>query len=287
MSTGPDRSSSDTSRISPTAHYTSYVWYRNGLSHESLETALGRVLYRLLALPNLAYSVMFRQPNLEHMLLARHRVIDHLLERAIESGTVGQVIEVAAGYSPRGFRFARRYPDLIYVEGDLPAQAAAKRELLARAGLLRDNHHVTAINALVDSGDDSLDAVAGVLLDPKRGVAIITEGLLGYFSREDVEQMWGRFARCLSRFPGGIYLSDLNFELDVNRRYGPRLFRVVLQLFARGRVHLHYREPNDADAALHASGFNTARLYLPTEFADIKIPARDREHVVRIIDAAR
>jgi O-methyltransferase involved in polyketide biosynthesis len=252
-----------------------------------LVTPLGGLLHRLLALPNLAYSVISRQPNVDDMLLARHRVIDHLLERAIESGTVGQVVEVAAGYSPRGFRFARRYPDLIYVEGDLPATAAAKRELLARAGLGRENHHITAINALVDSGDASLDAVADKLLDPKRGVAIITEGLLGYFSREDVERMWGRFSRCLSRFPAGIYLSDLNFELDVNRRFGARLFRFVLQLFARGRVHLHYREPNDADAALHASGFNSARLYLPAEFEDIEIPARDREHVVRIIDAAR
>ena len=61
----------------------------------------------------------------------------------------------------------------------------------------------------------------------------------------------------------------------------------MLQLFARGRVHLHYREPNEAEAALHASGFTTARLYLPTEFADIEIPARDREHVVRVIEAAR
>ena len=36
-------SSSET--ISPTAHYTGYVWARNGLSHPSLETAQGRLLF--------------------------------------------------------------------------------------------------------------------------------------------------------------------------------------------------------------------------------------------------
>ncbi len=34
-------SSSDA--ISPTAHYTGYVWARNGLSHPELETLEGRV----------------------------------------------------------------------------------------------------------------------------------------------------------------------------------------------------------------------------------------------------
>jgi O-methyltransferase involved in polyketide biosynthesis len=278
-------SNDDPSRISPTAHYTSYVWYRNGLSHECLITPFGRSLYRLLALPNLAYSAIFRQANLEHMLLARHRAIDHLLERAIESGAVSQVIEVAAGYSPRGLRFAERYPDLVYVEGDLPAQAAAKRELLVRAGLARANHHVVAIDALADDGPTSLDAVAGALLDPTRGVAILTEGLLNYFSREDVEQMWGRFARCAARFPGGTYLSDLNVEDDVRRRYAARLFRFLLERFARGRVHLHYRDATDAEASLHASGFDVARLHQPAELDDVDIPVRDREHMVRIVTA--
>jgi hypothetical protein len=31
--------------ISPTAHYTSHVWVRNGLSHPELDTWEGRVLF--------------------------------------------------------------------------------------------------------------------------------------------------------------------------------------------------------------------------------------------------
>ena len=34
--------------ISPTAHYTGYVWARNGLSHRELATVEGRVLYESL-----------------------------------------------------------------------------------------------------------------------------------------------------------------------------------------------------------------------------------------------
>ena len=32
-------------RIGPTAHYTGYVWARNGLSHPELATTEGRILF--------------------------------------------------------------------------------------------------------------------------------------------------------------------------------------------------------------------------------------------------
>jgi hypothetical protein len=34
----------DSNRISPTAHYTSYVWFRHGMSHETLTSRMGRTL---------------------------------------------------------------------------------------------------------------------------------------------------------------------------------------------------------------------------------------------------
>ena len=37
--------------ISPTAHYTGYVWARNGLSHPELETLEGRLLDAYVYLP--------------------------------------------------------------------------------------------------------------------------------------------------------------------------------------------------------------------------------------------
>jgi hypothetical protein len=110
-------------RISPTAHYTSYVWFANGMSHPALTSRLGHVLYRALQPLNGAHDLLTRAGNLESMLLARHRLIDRLLTEAIESERIGQVVEIAAGMSPRGFRFAQRYPGLRYIEADLPVMA--------------------------------------------------------------------------------------------------------------------------------------------------------------------
>ena len=73
----------DSSRISPTAHYTSYVWFRHGMSHPALATPLGARLHLALRPMNLVYGQISKRPNLDMMLLARHRVIDKLLERAL------------------------------------------------------------------------------------------------------------------------------------------------------------------------------------------------------------
>ena len=94
-------------RIGPTAHYTGHVWARNGLSHPELETREGHVLFDLLQ-PGMLVSRAAGGATLEAYLLARHRAIDALLETAIERGEVTQVIEVACGLSPRGWRFAKR-----------------------------------------------------------------------------------------------------------------------------------------------------------------------------------
>ena len=99
-------------RIGPTAHYTGYVWARDGLSHPELATAEGRVLFEALQ-PAMIVSRAAGSATLEAYLLARHRAIDARLERAIERGEVTQVIEVACGLSPRGWRFAKRYGDLL------------------------------------------------------------------------------------------------------------------------------------------------------------------------------
>ena len=271
--------------ISPTAHYTGYVWYRHGLSHPGLVTPEGRALYHALRPLNFG-SRSLGGPTLEGFLLARHRAIDALLDQAIGSGKVGQVIEIAAGLSPRGWDFARRYGTRIqYVEADLPDMAQRKRERLAAAGLETPQHRVVALDALADEGALSLAALAQSL-DPGKGLAIITEGLLNYFDTEAVLGMWRRFAAVLKSFPAGVYFSDLHLASD-NSGAQTRAFGKLLGRFVRGRVYLHFGSAAEAEAALWRSGFGKARLFAPEPQRNAA-GAIDRKGaaLVRIVEAA-
>lgn len=271
-------------RISPTAHYTGYVWVRNGLSHRSLATRRGQALHQGLR-PLNALARATGTPSLEGLLLARHRWIDARLSAAIDCGAIGQVIEIAAGLSPRGWDFARRYGEhLDYVEADLPRMAQHKHERLAAAGLRSARHRVVALDALADEGELSLARLIATL-DPSRGLAIVTEGLLNYFDEPAVRDMWRRFAVALARFPKGLYLSDLHLAGD-NRGVAVRGFVHLLSTFVRGRVHLHFDSAALAADALRDAGFASADLVHPEPQPDIDghVDAH-APRIVRVLEA--
>jgi O-methyltransferase involved in polyketide biosynthesis len=271
--------------ISPTAHYTGHVWVRNGLSHPELATWEGRVLFDALR-PAMSASRVLDGPTLEGLLLARHRVIDDLLARAIESGSVQQVVEPACGMSPRGWRFTRRYgTDLTYIEADLPQMAARKRRALERMGSLSDRHRVAELDVLHDGGPASIASLAAGL-GRDRGVAIITEGLITYLDQDQVVGMWRRFARALEPFPQRRYLADLRLAGE-SRGHAERAFGVVLSAFVRGRVHTHFADADEAIAALRAAGFSEARLHRCSEHPAAGPAGGDPgSRVVHIIEAA-
>lgn len=250
--------------ISPTAHYTGQVWLRNGLSDERLRTPQGDVLYRLLQPLEFTLRTL-GGPTLQHFLLARHQLIDLCLTEAIDSGRVSQVIEIAAGLSPRGLRFTKKYGSRItYIEADLPGMAARKQQLLGHTD--PEHHRVTTINALADDGPDSLAALAQSL-HHDRGVAIVTEGLINYFGEQDVTGMWQRFARTLKTFPHGLYLSDIHVR-GINHGPATEAFTAALSTFVRSRVHIHFDTPADVEQVLIDQGFGDAAVLNPRAFAD-------------------
>lgn len=269
--------------ISPTAHYTGYVWFAHGQSHEAFATRGGRLMYRALRAPNVVLHHA-GLPTLEGMLLARHRLIDLRLAQAIDAGEISQVIEVAAGLSPRGWRFRKRYGDRItYVEADLPGMITRKRQVLAELGGETSGHRTIEIDALADGGPTSIDAICQAL-DPRRGTAIITEGLVNYFDAPTLAAMWQRFATALGRFPRSLYLSDLILR-DGNRGPFVKGFGWLLSAFVRGRVYMHFDSPEQAEDALATAGF-VGILLDPRDFA-FELPDLERAGAarVRIIEA--
>lgn len=267
--------------ITPTAHYTAEVWRRSGLSHPWLATREGRAMFDALH-PMMAASGALGGPSLETYLLARHLAIDALLERAIDRDGISQVVEIAAGMSPRGWRFAGRYGEaLTYVEADLPPMAARKRRALQRIGSVSEHHRVVDLDALRDGGPESLAAVAAEL-DPDRGLVLITEGLLGYLPTDAVVALWSRCAATLRGFADGRYISDLHLGSVT----GPlvRIFRLGLGLFVRGRVHLHFDGAADAEQQLRSCGFDRATVRPAARLAEL--PAGSRGSMAHILEAS-
>lgn len=269
--------------ISPTALYTGTVWLKNGLSHPAFGTLAGNALWTSLLAPRRTLELL-GAPHLDAMLLARHHAIDTVLEEAIDRGEITQVVELAAGLSPRGWRFATRHgSQLTYVETDLPGMSRRKSELLEEAGLTSPGHRVRVLDAFAAGGPDSLAALMDEL-DPTTGTAVITEGLINYFPTSDVVRLWGSIATNLRRFPRGLYLSDLHLDRDQDA--AARTAKAIISLFVRGDVYPHFADEDEALQTLRSAGFDEAELLLPSSFADRAEEGIDRNLIVRAWSAA-
>ena len=274
----------DSEKVSPTAFATGYFWYRHGLSHPGLLIPEGKRMDRrfrvLMGLVKLVSGV-----SIKALMLARHKGIDAVLTRHIESGKVTQAVELAAGLSPRGWRFMQRYPDrLSYVETDLPHMAELKRKLLSNVRPDSPRHRVVTVNALIDTGPGSLAELAQSL-DPKGGVAIITEGLMSYLDPESAKGVWRRIAATLKRFPHGVYLSDSYVRSD-RYGFGGQVFRGFIQRSVRGKMHIHFETTAEAESLLRTAGFSAVTMHEPRTIAETRELAEERGgNRVRILEA--
>jgi len=256
-------------RISPTALYTGQVWRSTGRSIPELKSIPASALHLALA-PSMFISRSFGGPTLEDFLLARHDLIDHHLTELIESNKVSQIIEIAAGLSPRGSRFVEKYGDRItYIEADLPAMVAQKKKLLSTRLRACPNHHVKVVDAFAEHGAHSLEGLA-MQLDPAKGLVIVTEGLLNYFDLDSVLNLWTRISETLASFKEGAYLSDIHLQAQ-NADPIAQAFVAGLGIFVRGKVHLHFETAGHLQLAMEEMGL-ACQVLRPSDYAS-EIPA--------------
>ncbi|EKF75770.1 hypothetical protein A11A3_02837 [Alcanivorax hongdengensis A-11-3] len=274
----------DTSSISFTALYTGHVWTRDGLSAPFFRTRGGAFLYGALA----PFEYIGRKVvggNIRTFLLQRHHLIDHRLHQLIAEGTT-QVVEIACGLSPRGHRFCQQYPELTYIETDLPDMARRKESLLRAQGLLSDRHRVQPINIFADEGELSLAHVLGQL-DTNKPVVVITEGLVNYFPLAVISAFWRKLADALRAFPAGTYLTD-NYPLYEGMPFYRTLKTLgnMLGTISRSQVGFHFHSDPQAISHFESLGFDRLTIHNPAEYYDaLPIPKTRGNPMVRILEA--
>ncbi|MFI7866923.1 class I SAM-dependent methyltransferase [Ectopseudomonas khazarica] len=281
----PERVRASSAHISPSAHYTGYVWYRHRLADPAFVTPFGRFVHKLLWPVTWGARAGFGL-DIEAFLLQRHLQIDAQLTEAIERRGVRQVVEIACGLSPRGRRFCSRYPELQYLEADLPAMAARKRLLLHGEGWLDGRHQVRAVDILAERGNQSLASLLASL-DRSQPVVVITEGLVNYFPLELIEGFWSRLATGLSDFPEATYLTELYPDLREHPRYRQLRWGVeLIGRLTRGSYPLHYCDHAEIVTGFQRCGFARVQVLDPSADAgSLGLPAARLPGLVRVIQA--
>lgn len=279
----------DTSRISVTAYQTGYTWVKNGLSHKAFSTLRGRAMYTALTPVMWCARNLLNITDLETRLLQRHLMIDHLLRRDIEEKGLKQVLEIGCGFSPRGFKFMQEYGPggLKYVEADLPAMAAEKKAILEKAGLRMPEHKVICCNILETGGEFSLESAITRHFDPNLPLAVITEGVTCYFDAPTILTFWRRLATILKGNPQSVYFTDNNQNVaGTGRRLYLALWKGLVGIAVRGRMHFHFDGDDQARAAFKDAGFGRVSLHAAKDFSGrVFFPESSGAEHMNIIEA--
>jgi O-methyltransferase involved in polyketide biosynthesis len=186
---------------------------------------------------------------------ARYKATDRIIE---EQGMT-QILEIAAGLSPRGLAMTVN-PEVISVATDLPQILEQERTIaqaiLTRLNSRRPNLYFQVANAL---DRESLSRAAAVFR-PDRPIAIITEGLLPYFTHPE-KAILARNIHELLTIYGGIWITP---DLSTRQSWGNvahsdehirQRLRVISHSTDRSLASNAFADENDLNQFFAGAGF--------------------------------
>ena len=209
-----------------------------------------------------AFAKIARDHGLEHdkltfyapMFEARYKSITQIIRKSGAS----QVLELACGYSLRGFDLTRD-GSLCYVETDLRDVVATKLELLDE---LRRRHDIERNPLHVVTAADALDGEqlrsAAAVFDRARPLMVLCEGLIGYLTRAETSRLAASVRALIGDFSGGWWIvPDFAFKTEIHS-LPPERIRLREAITGVTQRHLDASAFEDADeltAFLRGVGF--------------------------------
>lgn len=198
------------------------------------------------------------RPEIVPYFESRYIITDFLLK---QSG-VKNVVELAAGLSPRGMAWVRDHDEGTYVEIDLPAESMLKKlvikKMMGKAfrppdRLVLEDGNVTDPKVIASALEYYMDAGP---------VAFICEGLLRYLNWKDKARLARTIFHYIERRGGCWITPDLEFLADIKE--SPELTRHY-DLMAKEwdmdvRPYL-FKDMDDAKRFFEEFGFEVIRYY--------------------------
>lgn len=221
---------------------------------------------------------------------ARYKALDALVKR---SG-VKQVLELAAGWSPRGMIMALGNPQASYIETDQsPEELDKKREIISQLiGNVPSNLHHVTFDVLKEDG---LENVLALL--KREPTAVIHEGLFRYFSHPLKDATIAKIHSILTYTNGGIYATpDIHtreVELEAFRRMNPKMDEIDKEHSEKTKTDIdgnYFKDHNEAKACFERPGFNVNPHTLGDFLADfscLRHPELDREVLERAVEITK
>lgn len=159
-----------------------------------------------------------------HFMELRYLSSEKIIREALEAGEIGQVIELASGFTPHSVNLLTSESGIKkYIDNDFPVNSKIKQEVV--------NNFVGGIPVLFVPGN-ILDGKTWEKFEEQLGnepVAIFCEGLMMYLSREDQIVFLNNIKKILEK-QGGFFMHEDILKYHPELKQNPRFARITSQL---------------------------------------------------------
>jgi O-methyltransferase involved in polyketide biosynthesis len=234
---------------------------------KALSRSLGRTMARML------YSMVGKNNEAgANFILVRTQGMTALLHDVLPKNKDDLcIVDIGAGFSPRGVELAIAMPKAEIIEIDLEEVVQEKRFRVSRIAGLPIPQNLSWRGA--DLGVTSLADI----LQHNRADAITAEGFLPYFARADQVRICRQIYRNL--LDDGLFIADWTWIPGMETQ------RNAIQVFMRhgGRPAGTVNSQDDARQIFEEAGFKDITVYLPSALAEtynLPRPVNDIELII-------
>ena len=198
----------------------------------------------------------FSIPGIRTHYVLRKKIIEREVRQAIDEGC-RQVVIVGAGFDVLALRLAAEFPMVSFTELDHPATQSAKRV------------HGSAVKFVPA---DLRNATVDVPLDREKATVFVVEGVLMYFSEEQVAGILQSIRRATNS--GRVIITAMESD-----RFAESTWLTALWLKWRGEPFRWAAAPDAAAALLARAGFRVLRIHGSAKIRAALPPAASRRRV--------
>lgn len=208
-----------------------------------------------------------------NIIAVRTEAFSVIVKNHVRSRPDAVIVELAAGFTPRGVWLARDMPHSRVIEVDIPDVLTMKQNRLRQA------RRVTVPPNLEWRPADLSRQTLASALDGQKADVIVLEGLLPYFAREDVVKILRQVHDNLK--PDGISVADIlhHAEMEQVKRIS------AFSHFRRQAGSTRYAARTEAEVRelYSEAGYASCTVYIPSLIAPdwgLLTPVRDYSYFV-------
>jgi len=264
-------------RISPTAWT---IAHRRTVTDIPYSKAIFGEIEKLRELQGVDIPDQLKSPEIAPQIEARYKLVSRLLAQ----NRIEQVLEIAAGFSPRGLELTENRAT--YVEVDLPGIMTQKKKIVNSIGS-NENLFLEEGNAL----DATSLQTATRHFDRSKPLGIIHEGLLRYLTFEQKATVARNIHKILSAFNGVWITPDITLKavVQAENTATQQTTGIVGELIGVNIDKNSFEDVNHAQRFFEGLDFSVERHSFMEVIDELSSPAalhQTRQNVEALINAA-